>query len=164
MKELLQKYAAYNFWANQQLLNVMLQLPAEKTTMEINSSFPSILKTVVHMLDAESGWWQRIKLAEKTIFPSEHFNGDAKAAATLLTKQSKAWEDWIEQASERQLNHAMGYQNSKREQFKQPISAVMMHVFNHSTYHRGQLVNMLRQVGVEKIPSTDFIHYMRQKK
>ena len=29
-------------------------------------------------------------------------------------------------------------------------------VFNHVAYHRGQLVNMLRQLGLEKIPPTDF--------
>jgi uncharacterized damage-inducible protein DinB len=36
-----------------------------------------------------------------------------------------------------------------------------MHVFNHGTYHRGQLVTMLRQVGVTEIPQTDYIAFVR---
>jgi uncharacterized damage-inducible protein DinB len=34
---------------------------------------------------------------------------------------------------------------------------MLLHVFNHGTYHRGQLINILRQAGVEKVPETDFI-------
>jgi uncharacterized damage-inducible protein DinB len=36
-------------------------------------------------------------------------------------------------------------------------------VFNHATYHRGQLVTMLRQIGAEKIPATDFAAFVRLK-
>ncbi|WP_223233283.1 DinB family protein [Chitinophaga sp. CF418] len=32
---------------------------------------------------------------------------------------------------------------------------------NHSTYHRGQLVNMLRQVGFTQLSSTDLATYYR---
>jgi uncharacterized damage-inducible protein DinB len=34
--------------------------------------------------------------------------------------------------------------------FQQPIYQMLLHVFNHGTYHRGQLINMLRQLGVYK--------------
>ncbi|MGZ3851281.1 MAG: DinB family protein [Flavisolibacter sp.] len=40
---------------------------------------------------------------------------------------------------------------------------MLLHAFNHGTYHRGQLVNMLRQLGVDKIPGTDFIAWSRRK-
>jgi uncharacterized damage-inducible protein DinB len=40
---------------------------------------------------------------------------------------------------------------------------VVMQVMNHGTYHRGQIVNMLRQVGQQKIPGTDFILWCRKK-
>ena len=51
----------------------------------------------------------------------------------------------------------------KREMFKQPVWQMILHVFNHGTYHRGQLINMLRQLGVEKISQTDFIVWSRKK-
>ena len=39
----------------------------------------------------------------------------------------------------------------------------ILHAINHNTYHRGQIVTMLRQLGVEKIPATDFIVWSRRK-
>ena len=41
---------------------------------------------------------------------------------------------------------------------------MLHHVFNHATYHRGQLINMLRQLGVEKVPQTDFSFWVQNKK
>ena len=41
---------------------------------------------------------------------------------------------------------------------------MLHHVFNHGTYHRGQLINMLRQLGVEKLPQTDFSVWTRSQK
>jgi uncharacterized damage-inducible protein DinB len=40
---------------------------------------------------------------------------------------------------------------------------VLHHIFNHSTYHRGQLVTMLRQLGSKDIPATDFIAFVKKK-
>jgi len=40
---------------------------------------------------------------------------------------------------------------------------MLTHVFNHGTYHRGQLITMARQLGVEKLQQTDFIIWSRKK-
>ncbi len=163
MKELLIQLAAYNVWANQQLGNSMLRLPEEKLVVELPSSFKSIFKTVLHMWDAESIWWQRIKLAERIIVPSEVFTGNFQELMKNQLDQSKQFEEWVDKASELALNHVFAYQNSKKEQFKQPVYQVLIHVFNHGTYHRGQLVNLFRQLGVKEIPATDFILWSRKK-
>ena len=34
---------------------------------------------------------------------------------------------------------------------------------NHGTYHRGQLITMLRQTGVTNLPATDLIVYYREQ-
>jgi uncharacterized damage-inducible protein DinB len=116
------------------------------------------------MWDAESAWWQRMKLYEKINYPSDHFKGEMKDAVNELLDQNKQWEEWITGASERAIEHVFHYQNKKGSQFKQPIYQMVLHVFNHGTYHRGQLVNMLRQLGIDKIPQTDFIIWARGKK
>ena len=41
--------------------------------------------------------------------------------------------------------------------------SLALHVFNHSTYHNGQIVTMLRQLKIEKIPATDFIAWTREE-
>ena len=163
MKELLKQYAAYNFWASQRIIDVVLTLPEEKQLAEIPSSFNSLYKTVLHMWDAESIWWQRMKMQERIIVPSENFKGTLQELAGSLLQQSKQWEEWVGNASDLMLEHVFQYYNNKKEYFKQPVYQMIQHVFNHGTYHRGQLVNMLRQLGVEKIPVTDFIVWSRKK-
>ena len=163
MKEILLQLAAYHIWANQLLLDVINQLPEEKQKQEVPSSFRSLYKTVLHIYDAERIWWQRMKLQERIIVPSESFDDDMKELSSQLLQQNRQWNEWIANANEHQLQHVFQYQNSKREQFKQPVYQMLLHVFNHGTYHRGQLVNILRQIGVEKIPGTDFIAWSRRK-
>lgn len=164
MKELLKQYAAYNVWANQRIVELILALPVEKSIQEVPSSFNNLSKTILHMLDAESIWWQRMKLQERILVPSVNFNGSIKDACHALLQQSKQWEEWLISSNELTLTHVFQYQNTKREVFKQPVYQMLLHVFNHSTYHRGQLVNMLRQLGVQKIPQTDFVVWARSKK
>lgn len=162
MKELLVSYASYNSWANGLLLPVTASLSPEQQWKKIDSSFSSLHATILHLLDAESIWWQRIKLQEGIVRPSDSFTGDMGELAAALQKMDKQWHDWIVQASEPMLQHQFIYQNTKRESFKQPIWQMLQHLFNHNTYHRGQLVTMLRQVGVEKIPGTDYILWCRK--
>jgi uncharacterized damage-inducible protein DinB len=163
MKEILTQLSAYNIWANQLLLDAINQLPEEKQKQELPSSFNSLYATVLHILDAENIWWQRMKLQERITRPSENFSGDMKEASYTLLHQNRQWDEWINNASEHQLQHVFHYQNTKKEQFKQPVYQMLLHMLNHGTYHRGQLVNMLRQLGVEKVPATDFIVWSRRK-
>jgi uncharacterized damage-inducible protein DinB len=116
------------------------------------------------MWDAESIWWQRVKLQENIIIPSLTFHATMQEAVNGLMNQSKDWMNWVQQANELQLEHVFAYQNSKKEQFKQPMWQMLLHMFNHATFHRGQLVTIVRQVGEDKIPPTDYIHYTRSGK
>lgn len=163
MKEILSQLAAYNIWANQKLLENILALPEEKQNQELPSSFKSLYTTILHMLNAESIWWQRMKLQERINVPMENFKGDMKELSTELLSQNKLWQDWVNNATIPALEHVFHYYSLKKELFKQPIYQMILHVFNHGTYHRGQLVNMLRQLGIEKIPQTDFIVWSRKK-
>lgn len=163
MKDFLIQFASYNIWANQKLMDIILSLPEEKQMQDLPSSFKSLYATVLHMWDAESIWWQRLKLQERTVAPSENFKGSMRDVVNGLKQQSQQWLDWVNNANEPAILHVFQYYNSKKEHFKSPVTQMLLHVFNHGTYHRGQLVNMLRQLGVEKIPQTDFIVWGRKK-
>jgi uncharacterized damage-inducible protein DinB len=164
MKELILQLSGYHTWANQQLIDIIQQLPGEKQMQTVASSFDSLLKTVIHLWDAESIWWQRLKLSERIVIPSETFNGNFNEAANQLLQQNRQWTQWISNAQEHMFQHEFIYLNLKKEQFKQPVYQVLLHVFNHGTYHRGQLVTMLRQLGIEKIPQTDYIAWSRKNR
>jgi len=163
MKELLQQYASYNAWANQQLTEQVLKLPEEQQTREITSSFPSLHLTVLHLWDAGSMWWQRLKLYENVIRPSANFSGNTRDAVNALQHQDKLWESWVHNASGAALQHVFAYQNTRKELFKQPVHQMLLHLFNHSSYHRGQLITMLRQLNSDKIPNTDYIAWSRKR-
>ncbi|MDB5232610.1 MAG: hypothetical protein JWN76_3415 [Chitinophagaceae bacterium] len=164
MKELLQQFAQYNAWANKRFIDLITGLSPEQQKQEVSSSFNSLYATLLHMWDAEEIWWQRLKLREQIIIPSISFNPVMQEVAEGLTSQDNEWVNWVNNASERQLEHVFEYRNSKKELFKQPVAEVLFHLFNHGTFHRGQLVTILRNTGVEKIPSTDFIQWCRRGK
>ena len=163
MKQLLLQYSAYNFWANKIITEKISTLPIDLIGKETGSSFGSIYKTVVHLMDVESIWWQRLKLREHVQWPGKNFNGDFENLSKELLILSKQWNEWISEANEMQLTHVFGYQNSKKEFFKQPVYEMLIHLFNHQTFHRGQLITIMRQNGIEKIPATDFIVFSRKK-
>lgn len=163
MKEIFMQYAAYHVWANGLLFDTIQNLSEDQQNAEVKSSFPSLYKTVLHMLDAENIWWQRMKLQERVERPSDSFVGNFSELSKLLLAQGKQWQEWIANTNEHGLQHEFIYFSSKKERFKQPVSQMLLHLFNHGTYHRGQLVTGLRQLGVEKIPATDFIVWSRKK-
>jgi uncharacterized damage-inducible protein DinB len=163
MKKLLVPYSAYHLWATQQLLNKIKELPDEIIHQKVKSSFESLFATVQHLWDAENIWWQRLKLVEQVRRPSENFTGSFAEMAANLWQQSKQWNDWVVAAQDHMLDHEFIYYNTKKEKFKQPVYQVLLHVFNHGTYHRGQLVTIMRQLQIGNIPNTDFIAWSRKK-
>lgn len=163
MKEILVQYAAYNLWANHRMTDAVLQLPEEMQQQKIISSFPSIELTLLHLMNVESIWWQRMKLVEN-IHIIEASTFTVTQISHKILDASTQWKEWVDKSTTAAFEHEFVYRNSKKEQFKQPVFQMLLHLFNHQTYHRGQIVTMLKQLGVDKIPPTDFIEWSRGKK
>lgn len=163
MKEILARYAAYNFWAHKILLEKLSQVSDEVVHKDMGSSFGSIYKTLVHLMEVEASWWQRVSLKERIQLPERDPEENLEELSKKLLASSKQWSDWVNEAPEKMLTHVFGYQNSKREFFKQPVYEMLLHLFNHQTFHRGQIITLLRQNGIDKIPPTDFIVFSRKK-
>ncbi len=162
MKELLQQYAAYNIWATKLLTDRISKLSDEDINREIISSFPSLYKTLQHMWLAEEVWWKRLKLTENIVLDSAQFTGPFSEMTEILAKQSQQFKEWVDAATEHQLVHVFAFVRNK-EQIKMQVYQMLHHVFNHASYHRGQLVTMLNQLGADKIPGTDFSTFCRGK-
>ena len=163
MKKLLAQYAAYNVWANQRITDCINNLPDDQINKEIVSSFPSLYKTMLHLWDSENLWWQRLKLIENVVRPSDGFTGSILELSQHVMLQSKQWKEWIDLATEAALEHEFIYKNSKKDQFKQPVCEALHHLFNHQSFHRGQIITMLRQLEINDIPNTDLIAFLRKK-
>ncbi len=161
MKQLLVSFARYERWANEKLLSVALGLSEEQQQQEMKSSFPSIHKTWLHIWDASSIWWQRMQEHEQVLVPSLTFHPTMKDITNGLLQQNAQWIEWINDLEEVAMEKMLSYKNMKGDPFQQPVKDILLHLNNHGTYHRGQLVSMLRQVGVEMIPQTDYILFSR---
>lgn len=162
MKELLLHLAKYNVWANDKFIKELQKLNDEQLNKEIVSSFPSIRKTIYHMWSAEFIWLQRLHLIEQPIWIGSDYDGDFATAVEKWKESSNKLVEFVEQQkNDDAFTHVVQYYNLKKQSNKMPVYKALMQVLNHATYHRGQLVTMMRQAGVKKIPATDFMLYKK---
>jgi uncharacterized damage-inducible protein DinB len=158
----LRRLFAYNRWANLRLLDAAEELTPEELGRRVESSFPSVLETLEHLLGAEWVWLTRWKGTNPTDFPE-----DApawKTVAAVRERWDRLWEEqreFLDRLSLERVESYITYRVFSGAEDEQVLGDLMRHVVNHATYHRGQLVTMLRQLGKEP-PSTDFIRYLRE--
>jgi len=156
VNELLQNYASFNQWAHKRLLDLICTLPLEQQHAIVPSSFDSLYKTVFHVWGAESLWLGRLNLSP-IIITGDPFNESMEKLSTALEAIDQLWVEWTQSRSDEQLVQKLNYHNKAGVPFTQSYDLLLHHIFNHRTYHNGQLVTMLRALGVTNIPSTDFV-------
>lgn len=159
-KEYLLQLVNYNVWANQLLAAVMLNLSDEVLDAKVNSSFDSIRNTVHHIWDAEYIWLCRLNGVSLGEFPSKGFK-ENPVIDTFLTN-SKDFAAKVTMATPEFFEQSCRYKNLQQKEFANTNAEIIVHCMNHSTYHRGQLVTLLRQAGCSKLPATDFIAFLRE--
>ena len=162
MKDLLLQYAQYNIWANTLIVESMLKLPETSVNRTINSSFQSISATTTHCWSAEDVWLQRLMKVENPIWAASFFKGSFEDACSNWLVASQGLEKYVEQHDEATLQGEITYKDMQQVGYTMPVYQLLIHVFNHATYHRGQLITMLRQVGEDQVPRTDFIVFARK--
>jgi uncharacterized damage-inducible protein DinB len=163
VKALLEQYASYNLWADERLLQTVSSLSESQQKQLVPGSFPSLHHTLLHVFDASSVWWQRLKRNETVKWPSKDFKGSTTDLVKEILNQDRLWQAWVKKAEEASLIEVLHYETSRKEIFAQPVFELLLHLFNHGTYHRGQIVTTLRLLNVDTIPATDFIVFSRTK-
>jgi uncharacterized damage-inducible protein DinB len=159
MKEMILKYARYNQWANDKLVTLIKTSAPELIEKEIASSFNSIKKTILHMADAEYIWHLRLTGGQADVLPSKapHASLDSLALTNRLLI------DFISAQGEGFFKDSSSYKSLKGDPYTTNNGAILWHVFNHGTFHRGQIVTMMRNAGFAgPIDQTDFIMFERQ--
>lgn len=160
MKQILLRYASYNLWANRHIIACLLQLNKEEREKEIVSSFCSVSKTALHTWSAEDIWLQRLQLVEQPVWKQGIFQDSLETLCAGWTDTSSQLELFVSrQTEDADFQREIPYLNLRQEPMKFHTADILLHVFNHSTYHRGQLVTMLRQLGKTDIPATDLIRF-----
>jgi uncharacterized damage-inducible protein DinB len=155
VKQLLQNYARFNQWAHGRLFDLIGTLSVEQQHAIVPSSFDSLYKTVFHVWGSESLWLGRLNLAPITI-TGDPFNESMDELSKALAAVDQLWVEWVASKDDDQLTQKLHYHNTAGLPFYQSYDLLLHHIFNHSTYHNGQIVTMLRALGITKIPATDF--------
>jgi uncharacterized damage-inducible protein DinB len=156
--------AAYNLWANAKVCGWLAQISDEQWHQEIVSSFNSIQETVLHVISAENIWLQRFKKETPTIWLQQEFTGTKEDHIRLWKKTSADMKTFIDTFNETDLNTNLDFKRINGNAYSMPFYQLMAHVVNHATYHRGQLVTMLRQTGFTNVDSTDLTEFYTKNK
>jgi uncharacterized damage-inducible protein DinB len=146
----------YNAWAAHRVLDAAAALTREQFVATIPSSFPSIRDTLVHVLWAEWIWLERWNgRSPKTVFDPHDFP-DATALRARWADLEEKQRAFLGSLTEELLATVIRYVNRHGETWEYELWKQMLHVVNHSSYHRGQVITMLRQLGAPP-PTTDFL-------
>lgn len=154
----------YMIWADREVLAACSQLSKEELHHDLGISHTGVFGTLQHMFIAEHDWLARLRHSMTSpeteaprvlLFPGPDPGPDM---AGLLQQWPPVWDGfrlYVEALSESDLDAefvAMGHHI--------PRGKLIMHVSNHATLHRGQVIGMFRQLGYQP-PSTDLFTYHR---
>jgi uncharacterized damage-inducible protein DinB len=148
----------YNRWANNLTLDAIASLSPEQFITEIQSSYRSIRDTLTHILSSEWVFLMRClgespkELLDPAIFP------DLKSIRMKWDDVDRQWQKYITELSDESFEKNIGYTNFRGEHWEYPLSQILQHVVNHSTYHRGQITTQLRTLGANPV-MTDYLYY-----
>lgn len=151
----LRQFLAYNGWANRQAIEAFDTQDSDKN---LSSEVGRLLS---HLLLAEREWFARLDGKDSTGFDfwqplsiedcrKLHARNDEDYTQLLATL-----------SSDDNLNRTVSYTNSKGVSYQNTIREVLTHVFNHSTYHRGQVAVAMRANGATPA-YTDYIAFVRE--
>lgn len=150
--------AQYNIWANQKMTDWLSQISEEQWSQKLIGSFDSIESTAIHTAGSEKIWFERLNY-QANPFLTLTFKGSKNDLIEIWRNASENLKNYVCNTSEEDLMESFPYKSLKNKDFSRVKYQAVAHVFNHSTYHRGQLVNYLRQVGFTEVDTTDLIYF-----
>jgi uncharacterized damage-inducible protein DinB len=153
----------YHIWANDLVCNWLDEISEQQWKQVVVSSFNSIYETILHIASAEKLWIERLRKMSKFEILTKIFNGSKEDLIRLWKQIFHSLKDLIEEMPEDLFEQKLLYKNTQGVEYNLPYYQLLAHLINHTTYHRGQVVNMLRQVGFTDVKSTDMTTYFRIK-
>jgi uncharacterized damage-inducible protein DinB len=152
----------YNGWANRAIFDAVARLPDEQYFRDLKSSYGGVHGTLCHVVWAEQLWLHRWKQLPN---PAVAQGTDLTSLPALRAR----WEavdrergEFLSGLSASRLDDTRSVKPSTGGEYVHTFRQMFRHFVNHSSYHRGQVVTFLRQLGTAP-PSTDLILYYRRK-
>lgn len=107
-----------------------------------------------HVLNAHQIWNTRILGGTELGVHQQH------ALDQLPAVDDTNFADTLRILEQGNFDHPVNYKTSKGQPFTNSVRDILLHVANHTTHHRGQIISDFRQAGIEPLV-TDYIFYKR---
>lgn len=154
-----QMMLGYETWANERTIASLETIPAGQRTGE---KYARACGLVPHNLIARKTWLLRIR-ATPHENPKDWFPAlDAAQTRAMAAEVDGLWRDYLGSLRESDLSNELRYTASDGTKYVSLVSDVLIHVFNHSTYHRGQVARIVHELGGQRA-STDHIVFTRRQ-
>jgi len=151
----------YTGWASRRLLDAARHVPPEILAKDLSSSHSSILGTLAHTFFADSVWYHRA-VDPTTPYPNPKEIPPLETLDAKWRQLLDNWEAWAQGLTGADLERKVAYRLLDGTASESPLKRIILHVVNHATLHRGQVMALFRQVGM-KPPATDLIFYDRER-
>jgi len=168
-KDDIQLLYEYDRWANNKVLQAVSALRPEQFTRDLGGSFRSVRDTLVHIIGGEWGWLTYWKASSHsaalladlwdrhdTLFHPDAFR-NLSAVRLKWEEVEKEQTEFVSSVTEEALSKILPIRATQLS-----LAHLMQHLVNHSTYHRGQVAVMMRQLGAEPLP-TDFHVFLLER-
>ncbi|HKG07695.1 MAG TPA: DinB family protein [Pedobacter sp.] len=136
----------YNNWANELFLNALKQNP---------DAGPKCLRLFSHITNAQLIWMSRIAGEEQPVGV-----WDEQSLATCEEHHLIFIARMPGIFSNKEETTAITYKNTQNVIFRDAMRDILLHTFNHGTYHRAQLAQGMKRNRIEP-PVSDYIIFKR---
>lgn len=151
---------AYNRWANERMFAAIAPLSEPQLTRDLGSSFSSIRETVFHIVAAEWIWLKRWQGTSPTARPDAEQYPTMEKLKSFWEAVDRERDSLLGGLDDARLRASLAFQDLAGTPYSMPLVELMQHLANHSTYHRGQVTTMLRQVGAKPV-ALDMLYFFR---
>ena len=149
---------AYDRWANREVLDACRKLTAEQYIAEPVPGWSSVRSTIYHIALATEFNLRALVGDPDDSIPPEANLATVDDMARLLERAYRRFEDLRPTLTPNRLDTVLTLRAIGRT-FTLPRWAMLRHIVNHSTYHRGQVAAKLKRFGIEQ-PATDFFFWV----
>jgi uncharacterized damage-inducible protein DinB len=153
----------YNRWANQLIFEAVAALPEGEATKERPSLFKNMVHTLNHNYVIDLIWQAHLEGRDHGF--SARNTQDHPPLEELRTRQRAiddwyiAWSDGLSEAALAERVHFTLIGGNRGVMTR---AEILLHIVNHTTYHRGFVADLFYQVPGARPPTTDLPVYLRE--
>jgi len=160
---LIKDYAIYNQVANKRIVNWLKTKPTELLDVAVPSSFNSLKQTLVHIWQVELSWFACLHNTPSALSYDALFNASSEDIFEGLMLQSEKFADYILSLEETELKETTHVYIPNVLDCDIPRFELIQLCFDHSTYHRVQITNIARHIGLNDPPITNYMYYLSRE-